>query len=73
VPQLYPEIKIVDPNLGQNPKPTVDTTTLIANGWLPTNMWDGTNNKGLLKSNSASYIRYYTNLTDKEKSLQWWS
>lgn len=73
VPQLYPEIKIVDPNLGQNPKPTVDTTTLIANGWLPTNMWGSSNNKGLLKSNSASYIRYYTNLTDKEKSLQWWS
>lgn len=73
VPQFYPEVEIVGSQWGQNPKPTVDTITLIANGWQPTDMWGGANNKGSLKSKVFSSTRYYNDLTDWQKSLQWWS
>lgn len=73
VPQFYPEVEIIGSNWGTNPKPKVDTTTLIANGWQPTDMWDGSNNKGALKSNAFSSIKYYNDLTDWQKSLQYWS
>lgn len=73
VPQLYPEVEIIGSNWGTNPKPLVDTTTLISNGWTPTGMWGDTNNKGSLKSNPFTSTRYYNDLTDWKKSLQWWS
>jgi len=73
VPQLYPKVEIIGSNWGQNPKPSVDTTTLISNGWMPTGMWGGTNNKGLIRSNSFGAMHYYNDLTDWQKALQWWS
>ena len=73
VPQLYPEVEIVGTNWGTNPKPKVDTTTLIANGWMSTNMWSGADNIGSIRSNYFASTRYYNDLTDWKKSLQWWS
>ena len=72
VPQLYPKVEIVGSQWGQNPKPMVDTTTLISNGW-DTRSWGTTRSVGYLLSNSFGSMHYYNDLTDKEKSLQYWS
>lgn len=70
LPQLYPEIPNVVPNLG-TPNPSVDTETFISNGWSPSS-WQGAY-KGRLMSAVTSSLQFYSNLTDVDKSKQWWS
>jgi hypothetical protein len=72
VPQLYPKVEIVGSQWGQNPKPMVDTTTLISNGY-GNRSWGSSRTVGYLLSNSFGDMQYYNDLTDKEKSLQYWS
>lgn len=68
IPQLYPKIENVDPQQG-TPNPTVDTSTLISNGYhllTSTTM-------GKVISNGFNKMHYYDDVDTKEKSLQWWS
>lgn len=73
IPQHYPKVEIINTQWGVNPKPLVNTDTLIANGWVNTSNWSDSFDKAKLISSSYSNIRYYSDLDTWEKSLQWWS